>query len=302
MSASKSSDTNPSQNSEGANFHQIFVIGEPKKSKAKRNVLLAGGAVGLVGIGTTLAANINLNSGQNIEYGQGIQVTTKCDADGFTIKPHTEYDNGIGASRVADIRITGLNLTAVGTGWDQVPGSPYEDQNAAALAHPGEYYDYNESTWKRTCDGIVMDFRAYTNSSEYANYTLDNYNAQGSPTTAYGSPVMWSQYNGQDATNMNASNAGIAVKFTMNPDSTLAGTQRGINNTQVNGYTSGNWNGFWIWDNNNGSVLNYSDPLNAKFTILFNDDARPRAATISKLSVSTSSEFSSTYLTENYYG
>jgi hypothetical protein len=47
-----------------------------KKSKVRRKLILAGSAAGLVGIGSTLAANINLNSGENVEFGQGVARTT----------------------------------------------------------------------------------------------------------------------------------------------------------------------------------------------------------------------------------
>jgi hypothetical protein len=302
MSSPKSPESNPSQNADGANFHQIFVIGEPKKSKAKRNVFIAGGAVGLVGIGTTLAANINLNSGQNIEYGQGIQITTKCDADGFKITPHTEYDNAIGTSRLTDIKVSGLNLNPVGSGFDaeNVTGGPYESIESATAAHPGEYFDTDLGEWTRTCDGVVLDFRAYTNSADYAAYTLDNYN-RGTASNSYGSPVMWSQIDGNNALYTDTANPGIAVKIKMNPDYSVFNVYRGAYNISLRGYNTGYLGTFGVYDNTSDSWVDLNNPTQAKYSINFEPYAAPRAETISKISVSTSAEFPSDYVTTDWY-
>jgi hypothetical protein len=58
-----------------------------KKSKKYKKALVVGGAVSLAGLGSTFAANISLNQGNNVEFGQGVAQTAACDEDGFSIAP-----------------------------------------------------------------------------------------------------------------------------------------------------------------------------------------------------------------------
>ena len=44
-----------------------------------------------------LAANINLNLGSRVEFGQGIVQTIACDRDGITLLPQTEFVNSSGS-------------------------------------------------------------------------------------------------------------------------------------------------------------------------------------------------------------
>ena len=46
-------------------------------------------------LGSTFAANINLNSGP-VEFGQGITQTVACDRDGITLLPRAEFVNSSG--------------------------------------------------------------------------------------------------------------------------------------------------------------------------------------------------------------
>jgi hypothetical protein len=211
------------------------VVTPAKKSKTRRNVMIASGVVGLAGIGSTLAANINLNSGNNVEFGQGVARTAACDEDGFTINPVTYFDNTISKFRVQQVEISGLDLTPAGTGWnDSDLGSTYADQAAAKAAHPGEYYVHG-GTWHRTCDNVVLDFKAYTDDANYAGYTLDGLTNNSNSSIA--SPVAWSQYNGLP--NANATNAGFAVKVNVNDtndlDSEFDSVMIGVNNVNNTG-------------------------------------------------------------------
>ena len=68
-----------------------------KKYRSKKNNLKA--AVGLAAIagvavlGSTLAANLSLNSGGAIEFGQGVSVTSACDNE-ITLTPKAVFVNG----------------------------------------------------------------------------------------------------------------------------------------------------------------------------------------------------------------
>jgi hypothetical protein len=83
------------------------------------------------GIGSTLAANISLNNGGAVEFGQGVAQTATCDQDGFQITPFNRYNNTLGKFVLDHIDITGLNLTPVGT----------NESDSEKTAHPGTYKD-----------------------------------------------------------------------------------------------------------------------------------------------------------------
>jgi hypothetical protein len=73
------------------------VNGESKKQKFSTLLafllILVGGTYF---VQTTLAANINLNSGP-VQFGQGITQTTACDRDGITLLPQAEFVNASGS-------------------------------------------------------------------------------------------------------------------------------------------------------------------------------------------------------------
>lgn len=47
----------------------------------------------MVALGSTLASNINLNGGGNVEFGQGISATVACQSDPLTITPYETFNN-----------------------------------------------------------------------------------------------------------------------------------------------------------------------------------------------------------------
>jgi hypothetical protein len=68
-----------------------------KKSAAKKNNLRAlvglAAIAGVAVLGSTLAANISLNDGAPVEFGQGVQVTSACDNE-ITLTPTAVFVNG----------------------------------------------------------------------------------------------------------------------------------------------------------------------------------------------------------------
>ncbi|MCX6428943.1 MAG: hypothetical protein NT152_05115, partial [Actinobacteria bacterium] len=65
----------------------------PRTSQAKQFKVFLGIALVAItiGLGSTLAANININSGP-VEFGQGVAQTTACDS-AITITPNSSFDN-----------------------------------------------------------------------------------------------------------------------------------------------------------------------------------------------------------------
>ena len=203
------------------------------------------------------------------------------------------------------VQVSGLNLTPVGTGFSDGGFATIEEARAA---HPGEYFD---GGWKKTCDNVVLDFKAYTDNLEYSNFTEDGYAA---PTTSITSPVMWSQYNGSVArvwdgdTHTNSWNPGFAVIFdSTNRESNYAtGSVQGSIGNRVNDNTYLAEPG--IMNVIDGAGLTTSNASfsfgsfysNYDYNAHQNYDFRPDAASISKITVQSMKYFPANYLDYRY--
>lgn len=64
-------------------------------------------------LGASLAANINLNSGQNVEFGMGVTQTTACDSE-IVITPQASFDNlsGDDTFKFSSVFISGIDSTS----------------------------------------------------------------------------------------------------------------------------------------------------------------------------------------------
>ena len=81
----------------------------PKNTKSVKGLLAVAGFAAIAVLGSTLAANISLNSG-SLEFGQGVAVTSACDGDGITATPKAVFSNvaGGGTFNFASISFTGI--------------------------------------------------------------------------------------------------------------------------------------------------------------------------------------------------
>ena len=75
----------------------------------KPRLFLFFGAIVVLILGNTLAANISLNSGGNVEFGQGVALTTACDND-VTVTPYSTFINEDGAG---DFMFTSISVTGI---------------------------------------------------------------------------------------------------------------------------------------------------------------------------------------------
>jgi hypothetical protein len=156
------------------------------KSRKKLRVILGIGALAAVtGIGSTLAANISLNGGGNVEFGQGVATTAACDDD-ITLTPVSTFSNASYAYDDATfamtaIQISGIDLTP--EGWDRSgagiygawhTGFNYSEGtwNAGYEQYSGQYYD--GAAWVNTCANKSLILRAYTDNANYAERTAEN--------------------------------------------------------------------------------------------------------------------------------
>ena len=109
----------------------------PKKKKLKV-VIGIGLLAGVLGMGSTLAATITINTANTVEFGQGVSQATACDPN-ITVTPKSEFVNSVSTSD-----------TATGFAWSQLVIS-----------------DVNEVA----CASQYLIFSAYTTDSNFVKYT-----------------------------------------------------------------------------------------------------------------------------------
>ena len=83
---------------------------KPKNGKSVKG-LVAMATVGVIAVlGSTLAANISLNSG-SLEFGQGVAVTSACDPDGITLTPKATFVNAspTGSFNFSSVALSGIH-------------------------------------------------------------------------------------------------------------------------------------------------------------------------------------------------
>ena len=111
----------------------VEELGTPrKKPKALFGSVLLLFAGGLF-LNTTLAANINLNSGGKIEFGQGVSVTAACAGSStLTVTPNASFVNaaGAGAHFFTSVRVSGIPSSCNGVDFIL---SVYDSTTSSAL-------------------------------------------------------------------------------------------------------------------------------------------------------------------------
>ena len=97
-----------------------FEMSEPKHSGSKKPLKLIlgiGALVGTIVLGSTLAASINLNSGDPVEFGQGVAQTVACSGtDNLIITPNSKFVNvnGGGAFYFTSVTVSNIPTTCYG--------------------------------------------------------------------------------------------------------------------------------------------------------------------------------------------
>ena len=279
-------------------------VDRPAASKLKYKVVVGvGGLAGLFGIGSTLAANISLNNGGAVEFGQGVAQTAACDDDGFKVTPITHYDNSSSTFRLSKVQVSGLNLTPVG--WDTGTDALSTD-TAGVAANPGKYYDNGQ--WKKTCDGVVLDFNAYTNDPRYAAFTTlltDSYASPPAPASQVTLPLGWVQSINNVGNWEWSGNRGFAVIFKYNDGDHATALHNG--NEDINFATYGD--NYSPAHNYGYGEPDYVNPINfqslgtdnSSFDITPNSGVEPVANAISKITVQSMKYFPTNYFNHDDY-
>jgi hypothetical protein len=146
--------------------------GKGSSPRMKRGVKLwvgAGLVAAVVGIGSTLASSITINSGDTTEFGQGVQRTVYCGSEAQTLKviPVSSYKNKSGSVDPAGtFYMTGVRVESIPTAsdgmnfvislYDTTAGSsvlPIVSTSSLTLSTPTVYWRSNVSSSTNTYSG-----------------------------------------------------------------------------------------------------------------------------------------------------
>jgi hypothetical protein len=109
----------------------------PKGEKKSLKIFLGIGAlVGVVAIGSTLAASINLNGGGPVEFGQGVTQTVACDSDGITLRPESAFANvqGGGSFLASRIVVSDVDSSTGGCSGKRLTIRSYDNSSSTPIA------------------------------------------------------------------------------------------------------------------------------------------------------------------------
>jgi hypothetical protein len=82
------------------------------RKKSLKTIIGIGAMVGVVVLGSTLAASINLNGGGPVEFGQGVTQATACDSE-ILITPYSKFVNGDpGEFKFSGLMLSQVDITA----------------------------------------------------------------------------------------------------------------------------------------------------------------------------------------------
>jgi hypothetical protein len=97
------------------NIHPEEAVNVPKKKKNKTLKVMLGIAalVAVPVVGTTLAASIGINTGNNIQFGQGVTQAVACDS-AITVTAGSAFTNAstAGAFSLSTVTISGIDTSA----------------------------------------------------------------------------------------------------------------------------------------------------------------------------------------------
>ncbi len=153
------------------------------KSRKKTKLKIAAGIgslAAITGLGSTLAASISLNSGQPVEFGQGVATTAACNGEeDITFTPNSTYLPEQSIFVLESFTLSNIDMST-----------------------PDPYTGIG-------CAGKVLIIRAFTDQDEFDYFTVDG---DGNGTS---SPLYLSResYDYDDPTNSSFYNSGIAIKI-----------------------------------------------------------------------------------------
>jgi len=150
-------------------------------SKFKVALLASAGLALVATIGTTLAANINLNTGKPVEFGQGVAQATSCDHS-ILVTPNSSFDNSLNLFTVSSIALSDIAATCMGKNFvvklygdaSQALNSSPLIVNLSGAPTDGNIFDGTNFTNDATVD-VVVNNATLTR----ANINLEDSGADG---------------------------------------------------------------------------------------------------------------------------
>ena len=142
-----------------------------KKSSSSKVMLGLAGIAAVALLGSTLAANISLNGGTGVEFGQGVALTTACD-DSITSTPAATFVNAAngGSFNFSTVAFSNVSSACLGKTFTL---KAYGDSSATPLniaTASGTSTTYNQATFtfttaSTTSPGITTAGWSFTSAS-----------------------------------------------------------------------------------------------------------------------------------------
>jgi hypothetical protein len=160
------------------------------------------------------------------------------------------------------------------------------------LQYPGQYFD--GSDWKNTCDGVVLEFKAYTDDEDYALYTDDAY--FNSNNTSITSPIGWYQSFESETSNLESAwSPGFAAIFDSSDDGSGYSSNFGVDAVDLStppmslhGFPNHMFLGTPEYNLTTSNAT-------FRFGTNYDNNRSPNAASISKITVQSMKNFPSSY-------
>jgi hypothetical protein len=196
----------------------------PKSSRRGKNpaaFIGAGIMVAVMGLSSTLAGTISINSGSAVEFGQGIVSTAACDSS-VKVTPLSEYDYTSNAFTVSSVTISNIGFTD--------PANP--STNADGRGCKGQVLElraYNSAGvllpfYADTVTTLALNFKVPTDTVTATSFTKGMYNVQdeltdgastASPTLVVNSGAISSVATDTDANALSVTLGGLKLSSTV---------------------------------------------------------------------------------------
>jgi hypothetical protein len=156
-----------------------------KKSSSSKVMLGLAGIAAVALLGSTLAANISLNSGAGVEFGQGVALTTACDSE-ITSTPAATFVNaaGGGGFNFATVAFSGISSACVEKIFTL---KAYGDTSATPLTIATDSSSsYSQATFRFTTSSTISPGIASSNVSVGSGtYTIGFLGTQATSGAVY---------------------------------------------------------------------------------------------------------------------
>lgn len=169
------------------------------EKKTLKLLLGIGALVGVIALGQTLAASINLNGGGPVEFGQGVTQTTSCDSE-ILVTPYSSFVNGDpGAFMFSALMLSQVDTTDQSDSGEgcagkafliklyEEDGTPINVSYTISISDNGTFSsndgDINASGENGTNSSVTLDFPSPTiDASEIYRITIESSSTQAAPT------------------------------------------------------------------------------------------------------------------------